>query len=81
MPLSTPELCDRLLALRSSLTEERWAGTVQSPVLALFNELVGCAKKLQPADPILRSIDPAKPAVKAATLRTLVDQILVALGE
>jgi hypothetical protein len=81
VPLSTPELCDRLLALRSSLTEERWAGTVQSPVLALFNELVGCAKKLQPADPILRSIEPAKTAVKAATLRTLVDQILVALGE
>jgi hypothetical protein len=80
VPLSTPELCDRLLALRSSLTEERWAGTVQSPVLALFNELVVCAKKLEPADPILRSIEPANATVRATTLRTVVDQILIALG-
>jgi hypothetical protein len=80
VPLSTPELCDRLLALRSGLTEARWTRPVQSPVLALFNELVACAKKLQPADPILRSIEPARPVVNALTLVTVIDQVLVALG-
>jgi hypothetical protein len=48
---------------------------------ALFNDLVVCAKKLRPADPILRSIEPAKTELEAATLRTLVDRILVPLGE
>lgn len=80
MPLSSPEIYDRLLALRSSLIDDKW-GTVQSPVRLLFNELLVCTQRLRPTDPVLRSIGPAKTELKPATLCTLVDQMLVALSD
>jgi hypothetical protein len=75
------ELCDRLLTLRASLAEDMWNNTVQSPLIRLFNELVGQAKAICPADPILRSIEPATSHDRSRTLRALVDQLLVALDE
>lgn len=81
MHISTYELCNRLRVFRSGLAEDRWMLTVQPPVLGVFNELASCAKKRQPADPILRAIEPARGRVKPATLCALVDQILIALEE
>jgi hypothetical protein len=63
------------------LAEDRWAKPVQSPLVRLFNELVACAKKLRPTDPIVRSIEAAQPAVGSNTLCALVDQLLIALDE
>ena len=81
MVLSSADLSDHLLTLRASLAEDGWGRPVDRPLIRLFNDLVGCAKKLCPADPIVRAIEPAPPAVRSNTLRALVDQLLLALDE
>lgn len=81
MPLASPDIYDRLVALRSSLIQDSWASSVQRPVVSVFNKLAVSAAKLQPDDPILRSIEPVTAEIKPGTLCALIDQILIALDE
>lgn len=54
-------------------------GPVDTPVLAVFNDLLAAAQKAAPTQPRISAIKPQKVA-KPATLLILIDQILVALA-
>jgi hypothetical protein len=71
---------NHLVALRSSLSENRWMCRVEAPTLAVFNELRVAAQELAPDRQMLWTIEPPSGLVSAATLLMLVDQMLVALS-
>jgi hypothetical protein len=70
---------NHLVALRSSLSENRWICRAEAPTLAVFNELRVAAQELAPDRRMLWTIEPPS-GVSAATLLMLVDQMLVALS-
>jgi hypothetical protein len=70
---------DHLAALRASVAANAWSTAVDVPVVTLFNALLARAKVLRPNAGLLRVIEPQKPHVRAHTLLTLADQILLAL--
>lgn len=72
------DVYNHLVALRTSLYENRWMGRLEGPLLSVFNELLASARSLAPNDRVLRAIKP-NPVVSAAALVVLVDQMLVAL--
>jgi hypothetical protein len=79
MALSAATVYDHLVALRSSLIEDKWMDRVDAPVLAVFSELLASAKKLAPDGQVLRAIEHPSATVRPGTLLLLVDQMLFAL--
>jgi hypothetical protein len=57
MALSAAAVYDHLIALRSSLIEDKWMDRVDAPGLAVFSELLASAKKLAPDGQVLRAIE------------------------
>lgn len=55
-------------------------GPVDTPVLAVFNDLLVAAQKAAPTQAPISAIKPQKGSATPATLLVLTDQILVALA-
>lgn len=55
-------------------------GPVDTPVLAVFNDLLAAAQKAAPTQARISAIKPQKALAQPATLLILIDQILTALA-
>jgi hypothetical protein len=79
--LSRGALYRHLCALRSSLSANLWMSPVGPPIVALFNELLAEAKRLDPGQHVLAVMERQNATVGARTLLMLVDQVLLAVAQ